>query len=58
MVGLHLWGRMAPEVGLGVKNVSLHFSSYSTILKAGGGFALQLFWKNLLDSQLVVQLSE
>jgi len=49
---------MAPEVGLGVKNVSLHFSSYSTILKAGGGFALQLFWKNLLDSQLVVQLSE
>lgn len=36
---------MAPEVGLGMKNVSLHFSTYSTILKAGGGLALQVFWK-------------
>lgn len=50
MVGLHLLCRMAPEVGLGMKNVSLHFSSYSTILMTGGGLALQLFWKETFQT--------
>lgn len=50
MVGLLLLCRMAPKVGLGMKNVSLHFSSYSTILKAGDGLALWLFWKETFQT--------